>query len=421
MATSVYGVLFSLFAGQPLAIMCQIGPLLLFDKLLYNFCDKNNLEFLELRFYVGVVSFIILMTMVFLKVSNLVKHFTSFTGECFASLALNFLIDGGRNLAESTDYSEGSNAISIGPYFSLIIAIITAFLANFISSIKGTRFFSTRTRGYISSLSVLISITISIWISQVSNFGDQIVTKTLVIPLNFETTSNRNWFVLDKRSSFDSILLSYSIGPALVLSALCFIGLHLTGVVCNGKYFESNKGGGYHLDLFLISVFILISACFGLPWMVTSAVRSLAHINGLSVKQTNQKLVCIYEQRLTGCLIGLITGLSIYFTVVLGKIPVSVLNALFILMGVETLMNLSVFERILLWMTPVDKYPDRKYLRIVELKMVHFYTLVQVCCLVTLHCIVKSDPKSSLFSSYYAQYGKIEKKCILKEIFFLFF
>jgi len=42
-ATSVSGVIFSLFAGQPLLIVGTTGPLLLFDEALFNVSYNSKL------------------------------------------------------------------------------------------------------------------------------------------------------------------------------------------------------------------------------------------------------------------------------------------------------------------------------------------------------------------------------------------
>lgn len=38
LGASMTGVVFSLFAGQPLTILGSTGPVLVFEKILYKFC-----------------------------------------------------------------------------------------------------------------------------------------------------------------------------------------------------------------------------------------------------------------------------------------------------------------------------------------------------------------------------------------------
>ena len=59
-ASSMCGTLFALLAGQPLAILCQIGPMLLFDKILYGLCQQHGFDFLSFRLQTGLCAILIL-------------------------------------------------------------------------------------------------------------------------------------------------------------------------------------------------------------------------------------------------------------------------------------------------------------------------------------------------------------------------
>jgi len=41
------------------------------------------------------------------------------------------------------------------------------------------------------------------------------------------------------------------------------------------------KGFGYHLDLFVLSVLIIVCSLLGLPWFVAATVRSVTHVRSL--------------------------------------------------------------------------------------------------------------------------------------------
>ena len=44
------------------------------------------------------------------------------------------------------------------------------------------------------------------------------------------------------------------------------------------------KGCGYHLDLTICTICIVICSLCGLPWYVAATVRSMAHINSLKME-----------------------------------------------------------------------------------------------------------------------------------------
>ena len=74
------------------------------------------------------------------------------------------------------------------------------------------------------------------------------------------------------------------------------------------------KGSGFHLDLLLIVILGAICPLFGLPWLTAATVRSVTHVNALTVmsKATapGEKPVIeeVKEQRVTGLLVAVLVG-----------------------------------------------------------------------------------------------------------------
>lgn len=74
------------------------------------------------------------------------------------------------------------------------------------------------------------------------------------------------------------------------------------------------KGSGFHLDLLLIVVLGGTSAIFGLPWMAAATVRSVTHVNALTVMSKavapgdKPRIQEVKEQRVTGLLVAIMVG-----------------------------------------------------------------------------------------------------------------
>lgn len=84
------------------------------------------------------------------------------------------------------------------------------------------------------------------------------------------------------------------------------------------------KGSGFHLDLLLIVCLGGISALFGLPWMAAATVRSVTHVNALTVMSNavapgdKPRIQEVKEQRVTGLLVAVLVGeLFIHITVII--------------------------------------------------------------------------------------------------------
>ena len=99
LAGGIGGVLFSLFGGQPLIILGATGPMLVFEEILYTFCDKFGIDYLPFRLWIGIWTMLYCFVLVVTDASALVRYFTRFTEESFATLiALIFIVEGFKKL-----------------------------------------------------------------------------------------------------------------------------------------------------------------------------------------------------------------------------------------------------------------------------------------------------------------------------------
>lgn len=110
------------------------------------------------------------------------------------------------------------------------------------------------------------------------------------------------------------------------------------------------KGCGYHLDLFILSILIAICSFFGLPWFVAATVLSMTHVNSLKMESESAapgekpQFYGVREQRVTHICIFILCGLSIFMTRVLRLIPMPVLYGVFLYMGTSSLKGSQVSD-----------------------------------------------------------------------------
>ena len=83
------------------------------------------------------------------------------------------------------------------------------------------------------------------------------------------------------------------------------------------------KGSGYHLDMLILAVLVVILSVLGLPWYVAATVTALAHIMSLRKESEctapgeKPMFLGIREQRVTNFLVGVFSGLAVLITSVL--------------------------------------------------------------------------------------------------------
>ncbi|XP_034066184.1 sodium bicarbonate cotransporter 3-like isoform X7 [Gymnodraco acuticeps] len=461
---SLTGVVYSLFAGQPLTILGSTGPVLVFEKILFKFCTDYGLNYLSLRTSIGLWTAFLCLVLVATDASSLVCYITRFTEEAFAALICvifiyealeklfhlgeHFPVNTHNHLDNLTMYScecsppvnatdqlvqewnltgytpdsipwsslnvtmchtlhgefIGSACGQHGPYipdvlfWSIILFFTTFFLSGFLKQFKTERYFPTRVRSTISDFAVFITIMVMVLVDYLMG----IPSPKLKVPDRFEPTSKNRGWLMDPLGENPWWTLLVAALPALLCTILIFMDQQITAVIINRKEHKLKKGCGYHLDLMIVAIMLGVCSIMGLPWFVAATVLSISHVNSLKVESgcsapgESPKFLGIREQRVTGFLIFMLMGCSVFMTSALKFIPMPVLYGVFLYMGVSSLKGIQFFDRIKLFGMPAKHQPDLIYLRYVPLWKVHIFTLVQLTCLVLLW-VIKASTAAVVF------------------------
>ncbi|KAG5841119.1 hypothetical protein ANANG_G00196210 [Anguilla anguilla] len=105
LGTAISGAVFCLLSGQPLTILSSTGPVLVFERLLFNFSRDNSFDYLEFRLWIGLWSAFFCLVLVATDASFLVQYFTRFTEEGFSSLiSFIFIYDAIKKMLKLAHY-----------------------------------------------------------------------------------------------------------------------------------------------------------------------------------------------------------------------------------------------------------------------------------------------------------------------------
>ncbi|KAL6061554.1 hypothetical protein STEG23_000997, partial [Scotinomys teguina] len=291
-----------------------------------------------------------------------------------------------------------------GPYvpdvlfWCVVLFFTTFFLSSFLKQFKTKRYFPTKVRSTISDFAVFLTIVIMVAV----DYFVGIPSPKLHVPEKFEPTDpSRGWIISPLGDNPWWTLLIAAV-PALLCTILIFMDQQITAVIINRKEHKLKKGAGYHLDLLMVGVMLGVCSIMGLPWFVAATVLSISHVNSLKVESEcsapgeQPKFLGIREQRVTGLMIFILMGLSVFMTSALKFIPMPVLYGVFLYMGVSSLKGIQFFDRIKLFGMPAKHQPDLIYLRYVPLWKVHVFTVVQLTCLVLLW-VIKASAAAVVF------------------------
>uniref|UniRef100_A0A8C2J2M1 Anion exchange protein n=1 Tax=Cyprinus carpio TaxID=7962 RepID=A0A8C2J2M1_CYPCA len=469
LGTALAGVVFCLFGGQPLIILSSTGPILIFEKLLYEFSMNNDIDYMEIRLWIGLHSCLQCLILVATDASYIIKYMTRFTEEGFSSLiSFIFISDALKKmmsifnyypinrdfkpdyitsyrcdcqapdqvsplvlntssplgLENFSDYSMFNfsaldwNQLSkkeclwfggslVGKsckyvpdlaMLSFILFFGTYSMTISLKKFKASRYFPTKCRTFIADFAMIVSILVFCALDYVMSLD----TPKLHVPTQIKPTRpDRGWIVMPfGKNPWWMCLASFV--PALLVTILIFMDQQITAVIVNRKENKLKKGCGYHLDLFWVGILMAVCSFMGLPWYVAATVISIAHIDSLKMESESSapgeqpQFLGVREQRLTGVLVFVLTGVSVFLAPILQYIPMPVLYGVFLYMGVASLHGIQFWERMKLFLMPAKHQPDFVFLRHVPLRRVHLFTLVQITCLAVLW-ILKSTMAAIIF------------------------
>ncbi|KAK6471159.1 electroneutral sodium bicarbonate exchanger 1 [Huso huso] len=291
-----------------------------------------------------------------------------------------------------------------GPYtpdvlfWSAILFFATFAMSSFLKQFKTSRYFPTRVRSMVSDFAVFLTIVTMVLI----DYALGIPSQKLRVPRDFKPTRDDRGWLISPIGPNPWWTVVAAIIPALLCTILIFMDQQITAVIINRKEHKLVKGCGYHLDLLMVGVMLGVCSIMGLPWFVAATVLSISHVNSLKLESEcsapgeQPKFLGIREQRLTGLMIFVLMGCSVFMTGVLQFIPMPVLYGVFLYMGVSSLKGIQFFDRLKLFAMPPKHQPDFIYLRHVPLRKVHLFTIIQLTCLVLLW-VIKASPAAIVF------------------------
>jgi hypothetical protein len=403
-ASALCGVVFALVSGQPLVILGGTGPLLVFTAILFRLCTDWDVAFLPAYAWVGLWSAVFLLVLALTDASCLMRYFTRFTDEIFSALiSIIFIYEAVKSLAyifADLDVKKHHDTALL----SLLLALGTFYIATSLSRFRKSSYLLPQMREFLADFGPTIALgamtAVAIWLHEV--FLD-----VLPAPQAFGTTSGRAWSV-DVWAAPLWVRFA-AVGPALLVTVLVYLDQNITARIVNSPDHRLQKGEAYHLDLAVVALLMAVCSVFGLPWLVAATVRSLNHLRSLATVeesvsasgQTQDRVIHVRENRLTGLSIHLMIGLSLLLLPLLKTIPMAVLYGLFLFMGVVSMSGNQFFERLSLWVKDPALYPVTHYIRRVPRWTIHAFTVLQLVCLGVLW-VVKSSKLGILFPVFIA-------------------
>uniref|UniRef100_A0AAR2L1H8 Anion exchange protein n=1 Tax=Pygocentrus nattereri TaxID=42514 RepID=A0AAR2L1H8_PYGNA len=410
-STCLQGIIFSLFAAQPVLIIGFTGPLMVFEEAFFEFCKSQGVEYIVGRIWVGMWLIIIVLIVVAVEASFLVRFISRFTQEIFSILiSLIFIYETFAKLMKifkthplhgniTHQHSVRERAYPNTALLSMCLMFGCFFIAYFFRQFKNGIYLPGPIRRMIGDFGVPIAIFFMI---AVDISIEDAYTQKLVVPqgLTVSNTSARGWFInpLGEKKHFPIWLMFACFVPAVLVFILIFLESQITTLIVSKPERKMLKGSGFHLDLLLIVALGGASSVFGVPWLSAATVRSVTHVNALTVmtKGPKPEVEKVLEQRISGMLVAALVGISILMEPILKQIPMTALFGIFLYMGITSLSGIQLWDRMLLLIVPKKYHPSDPYATRVQTSRMHLFTVIQVVCLGILWAVKMSKASLAL-------------------------
>lgn len=428
LGTAWCGVFYSLVSGMPMMINGGTGPVLTFQAVTYELAKSQDIPFLPFNAWVGLwVAFYMLLAG-FFDLNRFIKYATRFTDEIFAFLIVAiFILDAIGNPTSKvglihyfnpdhphnekqeeldTDYSYDYMEVAL---LSLLLGLGTAFFALVLRSIRYSSFCcSDQARSIVTDFAITLSV--GLFTALQHTVFKTVETEELNVPDTFAPTfqccteacttswpddcptqesafGRRPWLVdlLDLNGKTYAIFLAA--GPAALAFILAFLDNGITWHIVNHPSNKITHGEAYNYDTCISALMVAVNSMLGLPWLVASTVPCIMHVMAMSDKAQSGEILSIQESRLTGFFTHVLVAGSIFALSVIKLIPMPVLYGVFLFMGLVALPAQEFWQRILLVFQQPSKHPSTPYTDHLEIKRIHFYTLIQLVFFVLLYTV----------------------------------
>lgn len=390
LATSITGILFAVFAGQPMVIVGVTGPVSILTITIYTLAKQLEIPFIPFYGWSQLWGGLLLIFLAVFNACDSLKLVTRFSCEIFGVLiALLYL-------------HTGINGISLvlgnmrtgfdGALLQFIIAIGTLYTAQLLSHAKDWHILSDAARGLISDYGATLSIVLWSFVPVMSNYRlEDGGIPALFVPLTFETSSGRAWLV-----DFTDIPvwgIFAAIVPGTIIAILFFFDHNVSSLLAQEAEMKLKKASAFHLDFFIVGLSLILTGILGIPPTNGLIPQAPLHVKSLQKKRriyVNDKptdeyeVIGVHEQRVSNFMQSLLCGVVCFrpFSDVLREIPKAVLYGLFLFLGLSSFEdNEFAYRMNLLIMDPaLRKMRVHPYEFVTRLKFsaVVKFTLIQV-------------------------------------------
>nr|XP_005997489.1 PREDICTED: sodium bicarbonate transporter-like protein 11 [Latimeria chalumnae] len=422
------GVVYSVFAGQPLVVLLTTAPLALYVSVIRGISDDYKLDFFAFYACIGLWNSFFLMVYSLFNFSLLMKLFKRSTEEIIALfISVTFVVDALKGIIKifkkyyhdpktkpnggsmvdlsfnhslpvnlsghRSQYLDNGTELSFDKLIlcgretavlSLMLMLGTLWLGHTLYQFKKSPYLHARVRELLSDCALPISVLAFSFLGSFLFQDIEIAT--------FNYNPSESLFVLAPIQSLSLGSIFSAMGLGFLLSMLFFIEQNIVASLTSAPQNRLMKGTAYNWDLLLVALINVLLSIYGLPWIHAAFPHSPMHVRALAYVEERvenghlyETIVSVKETRLTSLFANILVGLSLFLLPFpLQWIPKPVLYGLFLYIALTSIDGSQLFERVALLLKEQTAYPPTHYIRRVPQRKIHYFTGLQVLQLIIL-------------------------------------
>lgn len=417
LASSIGGIVFGLFAGQPLCIVGVTGPIAIFNYTVYELIKDDDIPYFPFMAWIYLWSMLMHFVIAIFNWINSLRFVSLFSCDIFGFfICIVYIHKGIQICSRQFGFDAGiasdpvMNSMGDTPldlttgYYSIVVALLVM-IFGLIASLIGSesKLFWHTIRHFIGDYGLPLTI---VFFSGFVHFGTRMEStpvQNLPTSKSFAPTYSgeelgrtHGWFI----HFWDGITVGHVFlaFPFAILLTLLFVFDHnVSSLMCQDTKYRLKKPAAFHWDFFLLGVTTGLSGILGIPAPNGLIPQAPLHTQSLCIvdhkgkltydedeeggAHENSQYIGAVEQRASNTIQGLmILGtMSGPLLVVLGLVPQAVLAGLFWIMGLDGILHNGIVARIKFIFTDKHHYTDdMKYLKNCSKRGLYIFTIVQI-------------------------------------------
>lgn len=391
LSSAVIGIIYAIFAGQPLVIMGITGPVAILLGTSYRLTQTFNAPYFPFFFWVCIWAGAMHIVSSMIGLVNLVWKVTPFTSQIFEFfIGISFIYLSCRDMIEPLylGQSDVDPVDRAGQYATLLLGILTCYISYTLHFAETWTLFTRQIRTVLTAYNTLFAVVIVTGLSYLPGVDMGTLARVVVmVPWDWQPTADRPW-VSSPIEGMTASAIFGAIIPGLMFFLLFIIDHNVSSILSQVPKYNLKKPAAYHWDFFVLGITFIPCAILGLPPGNGLIPQAPLHVRALCTREIQtdkygvkrEVVTYVEEQRWSGLGQALLMLVALSAFRVISWIPNGALFGLLLYLGIGALHGNEIWERTVFCMMIPKKRPPIPIVTDVKWRTVQFFTFIQLLC-----------------------------------------